>query len=93
MRVRLKTKLVLAISGMVVAIVATFSTIYISRTVRQALNDLQLALETETFMPSTAERRFALAVNNYAAVVMAAPIVAACRALAPRIRLSLRPSG
>lgn len=39
MRVRLKTKLVLAISGMVVAIVATFSTIYISRTVRQALND------------------------------------------------------
>lgn len=39
MRVRLKTKLVLAISGMVVAIVATFSTIYISRIVRQALND------------------------------------------------------
>ena len=39
MRVRLKTKLVLAISGMVVAIVATFSTIYISRTVRQALSD------------------------------------------------------
>ena len=37
MRVRLKTKLVLAISGMVVAVVATFSTIYISRTVRQAL--------------------------------------------------------
>ncbi len=39
MRVRLKTKLVLAISGMVVAVVATFSTIYISRTVRQALTD------------------------------------------------------
>jgi signal transduction histidine kinase len=37
MRVRLKTKLVLAISGMVVALVATFSTIYIQRTVRQAL--------------------------------------------------------
>ena len=37
MRVRLKTKLVLAISGMVVAVVATFSTIYISRTVHQAL--------------------------------------------------------
>ena len=37
MRVRLKTKLVLAISGMVVAVVATFSTIYISRTVRQAV--------------------------------------------------------
>jgi signal transduction histidine kinase len=38
MRVRLKTKLVLAISGMVVAVVATFSTIYISRTVHQALS-------------------------------------------------------
>jgi signal transduction histidine kinase len=37
MRVRLKTKLVLAISGMVVAVVATFSSIYVSRTVRQAL--------------------------------------------------------
>ena len=39
MRVRLKTKLVLAISGMVVAVVATFATIYISRTVRQALEN------------------------------------------------------
>ena len=41
MRVRLKTKLVLAISGMVVAVVATFSTIYISRTVRQAVTNAQ----------------------------------------------------
>jgi len=47
MRVRLKTKLVLAISGMVVAIVATFSTIYISRIVRQALND---AYESANFV-------------------------------------------
>jgi signal transduction histidine kinase len=39
MRFRLKTKLVLAISGMVMAVVATFSTIYISRTVRQALEN------------------------------------------------------
>ncbi|MFZ3213196.1 MAG: ATP-binding protein [Terriglobales bacterium] len=39
MRLRLKTKLVLAISGMVMAVVATFSTIYISRTVRQALEN------------------------------------------------------
>jgi DNA-binding transcriptional LysR family regulator len=61
--------------------------------VRKALNDLQIALETETFSPSTADRQFVIAVNNYAAVVLAAPIVAACRALAPHIRLSLRPSG
>ena len=39
MRVRLKTKLVLAISGMVVAVVATLSGIYISHTVRHALDD------------------------------------------------------
>jgi len=37
MGVRLKTKLVLAISGMVVVVVATFSTVYISRSVHQAL--------------------------------------------------------
>jgi len=37
MQFRLKTKLVLAISGIVVAVVATFSTIYLTRIVRQAL--------------------------------------------------------
>src|SRR5919201_1038217 len=36
---RLKTKLVLAISGMVVAVVAAFSTIYISQIVRQRINE------------------------------------------------------
>lgn len=61
--------------------------------VRKALNDLQLALETETFTPATAQRLFVIAVNNYAAVVLTGPIVAACRAQAPHIRLSLRPSG
>ncbi len=39
MRVRLKTKLVLAISGMVVALVASLSTIYVSHTVRHAVDD------------------------------------------------------
>jgi DNA-binding transcriptional LysR family regulator len=61
--------------------------------VRKALDELQLALEPETFNPSTAERWFTIAVNNYAAVVLAGPIVAECSALAPHIRLSLRPSG
>src|SRR5438128_8467796 len=60
--------------------------------VRKALDELQLALEPETFSAATAERDFALAVNNYAAVVLAAPFVARCRELAPRIRLSLRPT-
>jgi DNA-binding transcriptional LysR family regulator len=61
--------------------------------VRKALDELQLALEPEAFNPSTAERWFTIAVNNYAAVVLAGPIVAECSVVAPRIRLSLRPSG
>jgi DNA-binding transcriptional LysR family regulator len=61
--------------------------------VRKALDELQLALEPETFNPSTAERWFTIAVNNYAAVVLAGPIVTGCALLAPHIRLSLRPSG
>jgi DNA-binding transcriptional LysR family regulator len=61
--------------------------------VRKALNDLQLAVEGDSFDPSTAERRFVVAVNNYAAVVAAGPVVAAVRAQAPKVRLSLLPSG
>jgi DNA-binding transcriptional LysR family regulator len=61
--------------------------------VRKALNDLQVAIAGDSFDPATAERRFAIAVNNYAAVVLAGPIVAAARAQAPNVRLSLVPSG
>src|SRR5260221_455578 len=61
--------------------------------VRRALDELQLALEPEAFSPASAERRFVIAVNNYAAAVLVAPLIAKCRALAPGIRLSLRPSG
>lgn len=61
--------------------------------VRKALNDLQLAVEGDTFDPSTADRRFTIAVNNYAAVVSVGPILATVRAQAPTVRLSLVPSG
>jgi DNA-binding transcriptional LysR family regulator len=61
--------------------------------VRKALNELQLAVEGDTFDPSTADRRFTIAVNNYAAVVAVGPILAAVRAQAPTVRLSLVPSG
>jgi DNA-binding transcriptional LysR family regulator len=61
--------------------------------VRNALNEMQLALEPETFIPAEADRRFALAVNNYAAVVLAPPLVAAVSAAAPAVHLDLRPSG
>ena len=43
---------------------------------RRALNDMELALEPESFVPSEASRRFDVAVNNYAAVVLAPAIVA-----------------
>src|SRR5690349_17340166 len=60
---------------------------------RNALSQLQMALEPEAFVPAEAERRFALAVNNYAAVVLVAPLVAAVTVSAPRVELDLRPSG
>jgi DNA-binding transcriptional LysR family regulator len=44
--------------------------------VRKALNELQLAVEGDTFDPSTANRRFTIAVNNYAEVVAVGPIAA-----------------
>jgi DNA-binding transcriptional LysR family regulator len=61
--------------------------------VRRALGDLRSALDPEEFMPAQAERRFTVAVNNYAAVVLAGPIAAACAASAPHVRVSMRPSG
>src|SRR5438552_3712214 len=60
---------------------------------RRALSDMQLALETETFVPKEARRQFVIAVNNYAAVLLAPPILTASTAVAPGIRLDLRPSG
>src|SRR6266851_75504 len=61
--------------------------------VRNALNEMQLALEPETFVPAAADRGFAVAVNNYAAVVVAPPLAATVAAAAPGVRLDLRPSG
>jgi len=60
---------------------------------RQALSELQRALQPETFVPATADRRFALALNNYAAVVVAPPLVAAVSKAAPSVQLDIRPSG
>src|SRR2546422_8633016 len=60
---------------------------------RQALADMQRALEPEAFVPAQANRRFSIAINNYAAIVLAAPLVAAVSAAAPLVQLDLRPSG
>lgn len=60
---------------------------------RSALSEMQHALEPASFDPAISDRRFALAVNNYAAVVLAPPLVAALSPAAPRVTLDLRPSG
>jgi DNA-binding transcriptional LysR family regulator len=61
--------------------------------VRRALDELQLALEPDVFSPATAEYSFVIALNNFGAIALAAPLVSECLKQAPRIRLSLRPSG
>ncbi|MGC1781572.1 MAG: LysR family transcriptional regulator [Acidobacteriaceae bacterium] len=62
--------------------------------VRAALESLHTALDgAAPFEPATAERGFTVAVNNRAALVLAAPLAAATAAEAPGIGLDLRPSG
>src|SRR5213594_3907717 len=56
---------------------------------RHALAQMEQALEPETFVAAQANRRFSIAINNYAAIVVAAPLVAA----ASVVQLDLRPSG
>jgi DNA-binding transcriptional LysR family regulator len=65
----------------------------LAQPLRNALSEMQLALEPTAFDPAASDRRFSLAVNNYAAVVLVPPLVAAVSAAAPAVRLDLRPSG
>src|SRR6266404_101465 len=65
----------------------------LAQPLRSALSEMQLALEPAVFDPAASDRRFLLALNNYAAVVLAPPLVAAVSAAAPTVRLDLRPSG
>lgn len=60
---------------------------------RRALNDMQLALEPEIFVPKEARREFIISVNNYAAVVLAPGLLSRVVSAAPGVRLDLRPSG
>ena len=62
--------------------------------VREALDGLRTALDSaEPFDPTTADRQFAIAVNNHAAIVLAAPLATAAAAEAPGVVLDFRPSG
>ncbi len=62
--------------------------------VRAALEGLGAALDgAAAFDPATATRGFTIALDNRAALVLAAPVAAAVAAEAPGVSLDLRPSG
>ncbi len=61
--------------------------------IREALERLRQSLEPETFDPAMAQRRFTIAVNNYAGVVLVAPVYAAVAEQAPNVMLEFRPLG
>src|SRR6476660_119970 len=61
--------------------------------IRMALDGLQQSLETVQFDPSKATATFRIAVDNYAAIVLVAPIAAHVARNAPGVKLDFRPSG
>lgn len=58
---------------------------------RHALNEMRQALEPVLFDPATSDRRFTVAVDNYAAIVLVPPLVAAVADAAPAVRLDILP--
>jgi DNA-binding transcriptional LysR family regulator len=61
--------------------------------IRMALDGLQQSLEPVQFDPSKATATFRIAVDNYAAIVLVAPIAAHVARIAPGVKLDFRPSG
>src|SRR3979411_1385073 len=61
--------------------------------IRIALDGLQQSLEPVQFDPSKATVTFRIAVDNYAAIVLVAPIAALVTRIAPGVTLDFRPSG
>ena len=61
--------------------------------IRIALDGLQQSLEPVQFDPAKTTMTFRIAVDNYAAIVLVAPIAAHVARFAPGVRLDFRPSG
>ena len=61
--------------------------------IRIALDGLQHSLEPVQFDPAKTAATFRIAVDNYAAIVLVAPIAAHVARVAPGVRLDFRPSG
>jgi DNA-binding transcriptional LysR family regulator len=60
--------------------------------IRRALTDLQRSLDPEEFVAESEDRRFTIAVNNGAAIVLGGAISTDCRLVAPGVRLAVGPS-
>src|SRR5260221_9382431 len=65
----------------------------LAQPLRNALSEMQLALEPAAFDPAASDRGFVVVVNNYSAVVLTPALVTAAAAAAPGVRLDLRPRG
>src|SRR5438270_2870361 len=61
--------------------------------IRIALDGLEQSLEPVQFEPAKATATFRIAVDNYAAIVLVAPIAAHIARIAPGVTLDFRPSG
>jgi DNA-binding transcriptional LysR family regulator len=61
--------------------------------VRMALDGLQQSLEPVEFEPAKAMTTFRIAVDNYAAIVLVAPIAEHVARIAPGVMLDFRPTG
>jgi DNA-binding transcriptional LysR family regulator len=61
--------------------------------IRTALDGLQQSLEPIQFEPAKATTTFRIAVDNYAAIVLVAPIAVQVAKMAPGVTLDFRPSG
>ncbi len=65
----------------------------IATPVREAVGRLLATLDVDRFDPETSRGRFTVAMNNFAAIVFAAPLAAAVARAAPRVQLVIKPSG
>lgn len=61
--------------------------------IRRALDELQHSLEPPQFDPAKTVRNFRIAVDNYAAIVLVAPLTLRIGKAAPTMTLEFRPSG
>jgi DNA-binding transcriptional LysR family regulator len=67
--------------------------VQLAAVVQRTLDELRNAVQPIAFDPATSQRAFRIAVNNYAAAVVAPGLILACRMAAPGVRLSIRPCG